>query len=90
MTQTARPGRGHPSYRERGMRDATIRQPFRHPPGPPGRGRVDTVDLARQFGAPLYVVDEDQLRANCRTYVQALAEAMPQGPCLFARQGPVL
>lgn len=48
-------------------------------------GGVDTVDLARQFGAPLYVVDEDQLRANCRTYVQALAEAMPQGSMpLFA------
>lgn len=45
-------------------------------------GGVDTVDLARQFGAPLYVVDEDQLRANCRTYVQALGRGpCPRGPC---------
>ena len=48
-------------------------------------GGVDTVDLAREFGAPLYVVDEDRVRANCRTYVQALGAAMPQGSMpLFA------
>ena len=42
-------------------------------------GGLDAVDLAEQFGAPLYVLDEDRVRANCRTYVRALAEYMPAG-----------
>ena len=42
-------------------------------------GGLDAVDLADQFGAPLYVLDEDRVRANCRTYVRALAEYMPAG-----------
>ena len=37
-------------------------------------GGLDAVDLAKEFGAPLYVLDEDKVRANCRTYVQALAD----------------
>ena len=48
-------------------------------------GGLDAVDLAGEFGAPLYVLDEDQVRANCRTYVTALREHMPQGSMpLFA------
>lgn len=48
-------------------------------------GGLDTVALAEEFGAPLYVLDEDKLRENCRTYVQALRENMPEGSCpLFA------
>lgn len=42
-------------------------------------GGLDAVDLAEEFGAPLYVLDEDRVRANCRTYVRALAECMPAG-----------
>ena len=42
-------------------------------------GGLDAVDLAKEFGAPLYVLDEDKVRANCRTYVQALADYMPAG-----------
>ena len=42
-------------------------------------GGLDTVALAEEFGAPLYVLDEDKLRENCRTYVQALRENMPEG-----------
>ena len=26
----------------------------------------DTVELARQYGTPLYLMDEDRIRANCR------------------------
>ena len=37
------------------------------------------MDLADRFGAPLYVLDEDRVRANCRTYVRALADYMPAG-----------
>lgn len=39
----------------------------------------DTVELAREYGAPLYVLDEDRVRERCRTYVSALRENMPEG-----------
>lgn len=42
-------------------------------------GGLDAVDLVAEFGAPLYVLDEDRLRANCRTYRNALAAYMPEG-----------
>lgn len=32
----------------------------------------DTVELARQYGTPLYLMDEDKIRANCRRYTAAL------------------
>lgn len=31
----------------------------------------DTVELAKQYGTPLYLLDEDRIRANCRTYKEA-------------------
>ncbi len=34
-------------------------------------GGVDTVELADKFGTPLYVFDEDDIRANCRGYVES-------------------
>ena len=34
-------------------------------------GGCDTVDLARRFGTPLYVLDEQLFRKNCRDYYQA-------------------
>lgn len=48
-------------------------------------GGIDAADLVKEFGAPLYVLDEDKVRANCRTYVNALAQHMPAGSMpLFA------
>lgn len=35
-------------------------------------GAVDAVDLAREFGTPLHVLDEGRLRANCTAYREAL------------------
>ena len=35
-------------------------------------GKSDAVELAKEFGTPLYVLDEDLLRKNCRTYKQAI------------------
>ncbi len=35
-------------------------------------GSHDTVELARKFGTPLYVMDEDLMRSNCRAYKGAL------------------
>jgi len=38
-------------------------------------------ELARSYGTPLYVLDEDTLRASCRAYREALAAHYP-GPAL--------
>lgn len=35
-------------------------------------GQNDTVELAKKFGTPLYVIDEDLLRENCRVYKNAM------------------
>lgn len=35
-------------------------------------GKNDTVELAKEFGTPLYVLDEDMLRQNCRVYKNAM------------------
>ena len=35
-------------------------------------GENDTVELAREFGTPLYVLDEDMFRQNCRVYKNAM------------------
>lgn len=34
-------------------------------------GGMDTVDLAREFGTPAYIMDENVIRENCRTYLKA-------------------
>lgn len=38
-------------------------------------GGVDTLDLAREFGTPLYVLDEEAFRENCRKLKEAFASA---------------
>lgn len=35
-------------------------------------GKNDTVDLAKKYGTPLYVLDEDLIRKNCRVYKEAM------------------
>lgn len=35
-------------------------------------GRHDAVSLAKEFGTPLYVLDEDLMRANCRAFKEAI------------------
>lgn len=37
-------------------------------------GGVDTTSLAADYGTPLYVLDEDKIRANCRLYTTAMRE----------------
>ena len=45
----------------------------------------DTVELARRYGTPLYLMDEERIRSNCRRYVQAVAKAFHgRGRVLFA------
>lgn len=36
---------------------------------------ADTVALAKKYGTPLYLMDEDRIRLNCRTYKKAMTEA---------------
>ncbi len=45
-------------------------------------GGKDTVELAKTYGTPLYLMDEDRIRERCRTYREAMqaafgAEALP-------------
>ena len=36
---------------------------------------ADTVEMAKKYGTPLYLFDEDRVRENCRVYVNAMKEA---------------
>lgn len=40
---------------------------------------LDTVDLAQKYGTPLYLMDENKIRENIRTYKRAMAEYFPEG-----------
>ena len=33
---------------------------------------VDTVELAQKYGTPLYLIDENRIRENCRKYKAAV------------------
>jgi len=39
----------------------------------------DTVEVARRFGTPIYVVSENQLRRNVRRFIEAFRGRWPQG-----------
>lgn len=48
-------------------------------------GGLDAESLAAEYGTPLYVLDEDVIRRNCRTYVSAMHEYLgPESAPLFA------
>lgn len=48
-------------------------------------GGLDSIELAAEYGTPLYVLDEDVIRRNCRTYVNAMHEAFGEDSApLFA------
>jgi diaminopimelate decarboxylase len=47
-------------------------------------GGCDAVELAREFGTPVYVVAEDDLRARARAFVDALAARHADYDVLFA------
>ena len=48
-------------------------------------GGADAEALAAEFGTPLYVLNEDVIRANCRTYVNAMREFFgPESRPLYA------
>jgi diaminopimelate decarboxylase len=47
-------------------------------------GGCDTVSLAREFGTPLYVLDEQSLRGNCKRYRAAFESRYPDTLISFA------
>ncbi len=48
-------------------------------------GGKDTVELAKTYGTPLYLMDEDRIRERCRTYRTAMEEAFgPRALPLYA------
>ena len=42
-------------------------------------GGRDTVELIQKYGSPLYLMDEERIRANARTYVEAMKQHFPKG-----------
>lgn len=46
-------------------------------------GGVDTVDLAREYGTPLWVLDEETFRTNCRAFKNAF-EAYGNAQVIYA------
>lgn len=47
-------------------------------------GGCDVVELARVFGTPLYILDEEKIRGNCRTYREALKGVYPNYEVVYA------
>lgn len=48
---------------------------------------VDTVHMAKKYGTPLYLMSEDTVRNNCRTYVDAVKENFGKDsyPCFASK-----
>ncbi|MDO4618304.1 MAG: diaminopimelate decarboxylase [Clostridia bacterium] len=49
-------------------------------------GNHDTVALAKEYGTPLYVIDEDLIRKNARTYKNAMDKYCNDGLVLYANK----
>lgn len=47
-------------------------------------GGCDTIELAKQFGTPLYVMDEVEIRAKCREIKESLFDKYPNSKALYA------
>lgn len=47
-------------------------------------GGCDVVDLAREFGTPLYIFDEDFLRQNCRRFHRAFVHKYGNAEVIYA------
>ncbi|MDD5594519.1 MAG: diaminopimelate decarboxylase, partial [Candidatus Margulisbacteria bacterium] len=47
-------------------------------------GGCDMVDLAKEFGTPLYVMDERTIRARCSDYVDCFKASYPNTEIIFA------
>lgn len=47
-------------------------------------GGCDTVELAKKFGTPLYIMDEAFIRQNCRTFASSFSRLYPQVEIVYA------
>ena len=47
-------------------------------------GGCDAVDLAEQYGTPLYVLDEATLRSRCRQFAEAFADRYADSQAVYA------
>jgi diaminopimelate decarboxylase len=47
-------------------------------------GGCDAVELAREYGTPLLVLDEEVIRGNCRRYLEAFAQYYPNWEAIYA------
>lgn len=47
-------------------------------------GGCDILDLAKEFGTPLYVMDEETMRENCRQYKSAFEKYHPNAKLVYA------
>jgi diaminopimelate decarboxylase len=47
-------------------------------------GGCDVTGLAREFGTPLYIMDEAEIRKNCRAYVESFASMYPKIEVIYA------
>jgi diaminopimelate decarboxylase len=47
-------------------------------------GGCDTVELAKMFGTPLYVMDEELMREKCRDYYDSFTGTYPNSQVLYA------
>jgi len=47
-------------------------------------GGCDLVDVAREFGTPVYVFDEETLRGQCRAFLEAFRSHYPQTAVAYA------
>ena len=58
----------------------------------------DVCDLARDYGTPLYLMDEERIRRNCKVYAEAVREFFGEGSmvlyaskaCSFARMYSII
>lgn len=46
----------------------------------------DTVSLLQQFGSPLFVLSEDQIRRNVRRFQKGFQEGWPDRPVSLGRE----
>lgn len=47
-------------------------------------GGCDCVELSRKYGTPLYILDEQQLRTQCRTFLEAFRQFYPRTRVAYA------
>lgn len=48
-------------------------------------GGLDTVELSAKYGTPLYLMDENRIRHNCRVYINAMKKYFGENSaCLYA------